>query len=171
MEALTPLLKRLDELLQFDLGGQQRAASQARQINPRTPTTSWTLSSSACRPGRRDRGLCSRAGGARRRGLLTPLQLREAHNKIVQLKSMLSEAEGQAKALDAREATTRIDCMKTYAFPSQQYLEHLRGRTSWRLRISPRVLKGEPGALFEIKLQPKALRNGAIPSPMYVRGS
>ncbi|CAH2399323.1 hypothetical protein MES5069_220104 [Mesorhizobium escarrei] len=32
----------------------------------------------------------------------------------------------------------------------------------------PRALKGEPGSLFEIRLQPKALRNRAIPSPMWV---
>ncbi len=32
----------------------------------------------------------------------------------------------------------------------------------------PRALKGEPGTLFEIKLQPEALRNGAMPSPMWV---
>ncbi|MGY4430683.1 hypothetical protein ACVWWO_003160 [Bradyrhizobium sp. F1.13.1] len=62
----------------------------------------------------------------RRRGLLTPVQLREVHNNIVQLKSMLCEAERQAKALKARKATTRLNCMKAYAFASQTYLEHLR---------------------------------------------
>lgn len=32
----------------------------------------------------------------------------------------------------------------------------------------PQALKGEPGKLFEIKLQPKALGSGAMPRPMWV---
>ncbi|WP_027527987.1 hypothetical protein [Bradyrhizobium sp. Ec3.3] len=169
MEALTPLLKRLDELLQFDLAGQQRTASQVRQMKPEdadhvVDTVVKRLQTQAT-----EMQACVAAlEEPRRRGLLTPVQLREVHDKIVRLKVMGSETQGLAKALNERKATTRIDCMKTYAFPSQKYLEHLRAAEELAPADVPRALKGEPGALFEFKLQPRALRNGAIPNPMWV---
>lgn len=169
MEALTPLLERLDELLQFDLAGQQRTASPVRQMKPEdadhvVDTVVKRLQTQAT-----EMQACVAAlEEPRRRGLLTPVQLREVHDKIVRLKTMGSEAQGLAKALNERKATTRIDCMKTYAFPSQKYLEHLRSDEELAPADLPRALKGEPGVLFEIMLQPKALRNGAMPSPMWV---
>ncbi|WOH80673.1 hypothetical protein RX327_33790 [Bradyrhizobium sp. BEA-2-5] len=58
--------------------------------------------------------------------------------------------------------------MKTYALPSQMYLEHLRAVEELAVADLPRPLKGESGALFEIKLQTGAFCNGAMPSPMWV---
>ncbi|MCP3440906.1 hypothetical protein [Bradyrhizobium sp. CCGUVB14] len=169
MEALTPLLKRLDELLQFDLAGQQRTASQVRHMKPEdadhvVDTVVKRLQTQATEI----QACVAALEEPRRRGLLTPVQLREVHDKIVRLKTTGSEAQGLAKALNERKATTRIDCMKTYAFPSQKYLEHLRSVEELAPADLPRALKGEPGVLFEIMLQPKALRNGAMPSPMWV---
>ncbi|WFU31543.1 hypothetical protein QA635_34280 [Bradyrhizobium brasilense] len=168
-EALTRLLQRLDELLQFDLAGQQRAISQARHMKPEDAdhvvhTVVERLQNQAA-----EIEACVAAlQEPRRRGLLTPVQVPEVHDKIVRLKAMLSEVQGQANALKARKAMIKIDCMKTYAFPSQQYLERLQAAKELAPLEPPRALKGEPGTLFEIKLQPKALGNGAMPSPMWV---
>ncbi|WP_028350671.1 hypothetical protein [Bradyrhizobium murdochi] len=169
IEALTPLLKRLDELLQFDLAGQQRAISQARQMKPEdadhvVDTVVERLQMQAA-----EMQACVAAlEEPRRSGLLTPAQVPEVHDKIVRLNTMLSQAQGLAKAANERKATTIIDCMKTYAFPSQKYLEYLRAAEELAPADPPRPLKGEPGTLFEFKLQPKALSNGAMPSPMWV---
>ncbi|MFH0301881.1 hypothetical protein AAFX91_32715 [Bradyrhizobium sp. 31Argb] len=168
-EALTRVLKRLDELLQFDLPGQQRAISQARQMKPEdadhiVDTVVERLQKQAA-----EMQACVAAlEEPRRRGLLTPAQVSEVHNKLNRLKVMLSEAQGLAKTLQDRKAKIRIDCMKTYAFPSQKYLEELRAAEELAPADLPRALKGEPGTLFEIKLQGKARRNGAMPSPMWV---
>ncbi|MGY4568001.1 MULTISPECIES: hypothetical protein [Bradyrhizobium] len=167
--ALTRSLERLDELLQFDLGSQQRAVSQARHMKPEDADhvvdtvverlLSHTAEIEACVAALQE---------PRRRGLLTPVQVPQVHEKIVRLEAMLSEVQGQANALKARKATIEIDCMKTYAFPSQKYLEQLRAAEELAPLEPPRALKGEPGTLFEIKLQPKAFGNGAMPSPMWV---
>ncbi|QHP66110.1 hypothetical protein EI171_00845 (plasmid) [Bradyrhizobium sp. LCT2] len=168
-KALTALLERLDELLQFDLPAQQSAVSQARQMKPedadhvvdlvvkRLQTQASEIEASV-----------AALVEPRRRGLLTPAQVPEVHDKITRLKAMLSEVQGQANSLEARKAAITIDCMKTYAFPSQKYLEQLRAGGELASVDRPRALKGEPGTLFEIKLQPKALRNGATSSPMWV---
>ncbi|QHO79383.1 hypothetical protein ACH79_38935 [Bradyrhizobium sp. CCBAU 051011] len=169
IEALTPLLKRLDELLQFDLAGQQRAVSQARQMKPEdadhvVDTVVERLQMQAA-----EMQACVAAlEEPRRSGLLTPAQVPEIHDKIVRLNMMSSQALGLAKAAKERKATTIIDCMKTYAFPSQKYLEYLQAAGELAPADVPRPLKGEPGTLFEFKLQPKALSNGATPSPMWV---
>ncbi|KRQ03831.1 hypothetical protein [Bradyrhizobium manausense] len=169
METLTSSLKRLDELLQFDLAGQQRSVSQARQMKPEdadhvVDTVVERLQIQAA-----EIEACVAAlEEPRRRGLLTPAQVRDVHNKIVRLQGMLSEVQGQANALKARKATISMDCMKAYAFPSQKYLEYLRAAEELAPADPPRALKGEPGTLFEIKLQPKALGNGAVPSPVWM---
>ncbi|OKO78186.1 hypothetical protein [Bradyrhizobium sp. NAS96.2] len=169
MEGLTRLLKRLDELLQFDLPGQQRTAAQVRQMKPEDADHVVDTVVARLQTQATEMEACVGALEApRRRGLLTPAQVREVHDKIVRLNVMCSEAQGLAKSLNERKATTRIDCMKTYAFPSQKYLEHLRAIEELAVADLPRPLKGEPGALFEIKLQPSAFRNGAMPSPMWV---
>ncbi|WP_166297948.1 hypothetical protein [Bradyrhizobium sp. 2S1] len=168
-KALSGLLERMDELLQFDLPAQQSAVSQARQMKPedadhvvdlvvkRLQTQASEIEASVVA-----------LEEPRRRGLLTPAQVPEVHDKITRLKAMLSEVQGQANSLKTRKAAITIDCMKTYAFPSQKYLEQLRAAGELASVNPPRALKGDPGTLFEIKLQPKALRNGAIPSPMWV---
>ncbi|MGY3443176.1 hypothetical protein [Bradyrhizobium sp. USDA 4473] len=168
-EALTRLLKRLDELLQFDLGSQQRAISHARHMKPEDAdhvvgTVVERLQSQSA-----EIEACVAAlDEPRRRGLLTPVQVPEVHDKIVRLKAMLSEVQGQIHALKARKASIEIDCMKTYAFPSQKYLERLQAAEELTPLEPPRALKGEPGKLFEIKLQPAPLGNGTVPNPMWV---
>ncbi|WP_338830727.1 hypothetical protein [Bradyrhizobium sp. 27S5] len=168
-KALTGLIERLDELLQFDLPAQQSTVSQARQMKPedadhvvdlvvkRLQTQASEIEASVVA-----------LEEPRRRVLLTPAQVPEVHDKITRLKAMLSEVQGQANSLKARKAAITIDCMKTYAFPSQKYLEQLRAAGELASVNPPRALKDDPGTLFEIKLQPKALRNGAMPSPMWV---
>ncbi|MEK9282281.1 hypothetical protein MTR72_22030 [Bradyrhizobium sp. ISRA442] len=168
-EALAGLLERLDKLLQFDLPAQQRAVSQTRQMKPEdaehvldrviTHLQTQAAEIEACVAALQE---------PRRRGLLTPSQLPEVHDKIVRLNGMGSELQGQAKSLKARKAAITSDCMKTYPFPSQEYLEQLRAAGELESVGPPQALKGEPGKLFEIKLQPKALGGGAMPRPMWV---
>lgn len=169
MEALTGLLKRLDELLQFDLPGQQRAASQARHMKPEDAEHVVDTAIGRLKTQVAEMQACVAAlEEPRRRVLLTPAQVREVHDKIVRLKMLRSEAQGLGTALSERKGTMTVDCMKTYAYPSQNYLEQLRAAEELTPAGLPRALKGEPGVLFEVKLQPKALRNGAMPSPMWV---
>ncbi|WP_347339124.1 hypothetical protein [Bradyrhizobium paxllaeri] len=169
IEALTPLLKRLHELLQFDLAGQQRAVSQARQMKPEDADHVVDTVVERLQMRAAEMQACVAAlEEPRRSGLLTAAQVPQMHDKIVRLNMMSSQALGLAKAAKERKATTIIDCMKTYAFPSQKYLEYLRAAEELAPAEVPRPLKGEPGTLFEFKLQPKALSNGATPSPMWV---
>ncbi|PVE22533.1 hypothetical protein DC522_20840 [Microvirga sp. KLBC 81] len=168
-KALTGLLKRLDELLQFDLPAQQSAVSQARQMKPEDADHVVDLVVKRLQTQAAEIEACVAAlEEPRRRGLLTPAQVREVHDKTVRLKAMLSEVQGQANSLNARKTAIMIDCTKTYTFPSQKYIEQLRAAEELAPVDRPRALKGEPGTLFEIRLQPKALRNGAMPSPMWV---
>ncbi|MCK1639602.1 hypothetical protein IVA95_18770, partial [Bradyrhizobium sp. 157] len=167
--ALTGLLKRLDELLQFDLPAQQSAVSQARQMKPEDADHVVDLVLKRLQTQTTEIKNCVAAlEEPRRRGLLTPAQMTEVHNKIVRLKAMLSEVQGQANSLNAQKAAIMIDCMKTYAFPSQKYLEQLRAAEELASVDPPQALKIEPATLFEIKLQPKALRSGRMPNPMWV---
>ncbi|MGV7213439.1 hypothetical protein [Bradyrhizobium sp. UFLA05-112] len=169
IEELPQLLNRLDELLQFDLAGQQRAASEARQMKPEDADHVVDTVVERLRTQVAEMRAC--VGALQEPGrlrLLTPAQLPQVHSKIVGLREVSSQVQGIADSLEKRKATTRIDCMKTYAFPSQKYLEQLRTAEELASPDLPRALKGEPGALFEIKLQPKALRNGTMPNPMWV---
>ncbi|MDA9490076.1 hypothetical protein [Bradyrhizobium sp. CCBAU 11361] len=168
-KALAGLLERLDELLQFDLSAQQSAVSQARQMKPEDAEHVLDRVIKRLQTQASEIEACAAAlEEPRRRGLLTPAQLPEVHDKIVRLKAMWSEVQGQANSLNAQKAAITSDCMKTYAFPSQKYLEQLRAAGELASVDPPRALKGEPGTLFEIRVQPKALRNGATPSPMWV---
>ncbi|CCV09314.1 conserved hypothetical protein [Mesorhizobium metallidurans STM 2683] len=169
VEALKQLLTRADKLLQFDLPGQQRTVSQARQMKPEDAEHAVATVIKRLQTQATEMQACLAAlEEPRQRVLLTPEQIRESHDKIGQLKLMLSGAQGLAKALDSGKAASSIDCMKTYPFPSQNYLEHLRAAEELEPADRPRALKGEPGKLFEIRLQPKALLNRAMPSPMWV---
>ncbi|UPK34193.1 hypothetical protein IVB18_39575 [Bradyrhizobium sp. 186] len=167
--ALTGLLKRLDELLQFDLPAQQSAVSQARQMKPEDADHVVDLVLKRLQTQAVEIEACVAAlEEPLRHGLLTPAQMTEVHKKVVRLKAMLSEVRGQENSLNARKAAITIDCMKTYAFPSQKYLEQLRAAEELASVYPPRALKSEPATLFEIKLQPKALRSGRMPNPMWV---
>ncbi|WP_183711726.1 hypothetical protein [Bradyrhizobium sp. ERR14] len=168
-KALSGLLERLDELLQFDLPAQQSAVSQARQMKPEDADHVLDLVIGRLQTQAAEIEACVAAlEEPRRRGLLTPAQVLEVHEKILRLKAMWSEVQGQANSLKTRKAAITSDCMKTYPFPSQKYLEQLRAAGELDSMGPPQALKGEPGKLFEIKLQPKALRTGAMPRPMWV---
>ncbi|MDD1523361.1 MULTISPECIES: hypothetical protein [Bradyrhizobium] len=168
-KALPGLLERLDELLQFDLRAQQSAVSQARQMKPEDAEHVLNRVIKRLQTQSSEIEACVVAlEEPRRRGLLTAAQVPEVHEKIVRLQRMGSEVQGQAKSLSARKAAITSDCMKTYAFPSQKYLVQLRAAGELASVDPPRALKGEPGTLFEIKLQPMALSNGATPRPMWV---
>ncbi|MGY2985937.1 hypothetical protein [Bradyrhizobium sp. USDA 4508] len=168
-ETLTRLLARLDELSQFDLPSEQRAISQARHMKPEdaehvVDTVVERLHSQSA-----EIEACVAAlDEHRQRVLLTPMQVPEVQKKIVRLKAMWSEVKGQARTSKAQKASIEIDCMKTYAFPSQKYLERLQAAEELAPLEPPRALKGEPGKLFEIKLQPAPLDNGTVPNPMWV---
>ncbi|PPQ19990.1 hypothetical protein CV770_07060 [Bradyrhizobium sp. AC87j1] len=168
-KALAGLLERLDELLQFGLPAQQSAVSQARQMKPEDADHVLDLVIGRLQTQAAEIEACVAAlEEPRRRGLLTPAQVPEVHEKILRLKAMWSEVQGQANSLKTRKAAITSDCMKTYPFPSQKYLEQLRAAGELDSVGLPQALKGEPGKLFEIKLQPKALRTGAMPRPMWV---
>ncbi|RXH21807.1 hypothetical protein [Bradyrhizobium zhanjiangense] len=168
-KALAGLLERLDELLQFNLPAQQSAVSQARQMKPEDAEHVLDRVIKRLQTQASEIEACVAAlEEPRRRGLLTAAQVRDVHEKIVRLKGMWSEVQGQANSLNARKAAITSDCMKTYAFPSQKCLEQLQAAGELASVDPPRALKGEPGTLFEIKLQPKALRSGATPRPMWV---
>ncbi|MBH5371115.1 hypothetical protein [Bradyrhizobium glycinis] len=168
-KALSGLLNRLDELLQFNLPAQQSAVSQARQMKPEDADHVVGLVVERLQTQATEIGACVAAlEEPRRRGLLTPAQVPEVHEKISRLKAMWSEVQGQANYLDAQKAAITMNCMKTYAFPSQNYLEYLRGAGELPPADPPRALKGEPGTLFEIRLQPKPLSNGKMPNPVWV---
>ncbi|UVK35610.1 hypothetical protein LHFGNBLO_006421 (plasmid) [Mesorhizobium sp. AR10] len=163
------MLARLAELLKFDLAGQQKAVSQARQMKPENAehvvdTVVERLQTQAA-----EMQACLAAFKQHDSLLrLSPSQVPKVHEDTEQLKRMLGQAQGLAKALKEQKATITIECMKTYAFPSQKYLEHLRQAKELTPADPPQPLRGEPGTLFEIRLQPKALRNGAKPKPMWV---
>ncbi|SFQ07763.1 hypothetical protein SAMN05216330_1156 [Bradyrhizobium sp. Ghvi] len=168
-EALAGLLERLDELLQFSVPAQQSAVSQARQMRPEDADHVLNLVNDRLQTQVAEIKACVTAlEEPRRRGLIPALQVPEVHKKIVRLKRMWTEAQGQVNLLEAPKAEIMMDCMKTYAFPSQRYLERLRAAGELESVDRPRALKGEPGKLFEIKLQPKALGSGATASPMWV---
>ncbi|WP_346732333.1 hypothetical protein [Bradyrhizobium sp. 193] len=166
--AVTGLLKRLDELLEFDLPAQQSAVSQARQMKPEDADHVVDLVLKRLQTQATEIKTCVAALEEPRRRLLKPAQLTEVHEKIVRLKAMLSEVQGQENSLNAQKAAITIDCMKTYAFPSQKYLEQLRAAEELASVYPAHALKIEPTTLFEIKLQPKALRSGRMPNPMWV---
>ncbi|MCA1384207.1 MULTISPECIES: hypothetical protein [unclassified Bradyrhizobium] len=168
-KALPGLLERLDELLQFDLRAQQSAVSQARQMKPEDAEHVLNRVIKRLQTQSSEIEACVVAlEEPRRRGMLTAAQVPEVHEKIVRLQRMGSEVQGQAKSLSARKAAITSDCMKSYAFPSQKYLAQLRAAGELASVDPPRALKGEPGTLFEIKLQPMALSNGGTPRPMWV---
>ncbi|PWE77125.1 hypothetical protein XF30_10345 [Bradyrhizobium sp. SUTN9-2] len=168
-KALPGLLERLDELLQFDLPAQQSAASQARQMKPEDAEFVLDRVIKRLQTQSSEIKACVAAlEEPRRRGLLTAAQVPEVHGKIVRLQRMWSEIQGQANSLNMRKAAITSDCMKTYAFPSQKYLVQLRAAGELASVDPPRALKGEPGTLFEIKVEPRALSTGATPRPMWV---
>ncbi|WP_245445607.1 hypothetical protein [Mesorhizobium kowhaii] len=92
----------------------------------------------------------------------------DVHELTARFKRMLGEVRGFAKACDKQKPAMTMDCMKRYRFPSQNYLEQLRSARELTPADPPCALNPEPSNLFEIRLQPKALSNRTLPSPMWV---
>ncbi|TIU18357.1 MAG: hypothetical protein E5W20_01900, partial [Mesorhizobium sp.] len=112
--------------MQFDLAGQQSVVSQVRQMKPEEAgkvvddvaqyLRAQAIEMQTCLAGLQGRNV---------RLLLTSTQLPKVHERTDQLKGLLNMVLGQANALNEGKAGITTDCMKTYAFPAQKYLEHL----------------------------------------------
>ncbi|XIA67426.1 hypothetical protein ACFIOY_18265 [Bradyrhizobium sp. TZ2] len=167
MDALKPLLKRLDVLLRFDLAGQQSAASQARYMKPEdaqhvVETIINRLHTQAEEMDAPLRALKDH----HLRLILPPAEVDEVHKKIVTLRNVGSSVNGLAGRLRREMADILMDCRKSYHLPTQNYLEHLREANELTVH-RPQPLK-EDGKLFGIKIEPKPLKNGRVPPPMWV---
>ncbi|WP_441338656.1 hypothetical protein [Mesorhizobium onobrychidis] len=162
------LIARSKELLKFDLPAQQSLVSRAHYTKPED--AEYTIGAAVQRLQTQAEGMeaCLSALEASLRSKLHEGKTAEVHDQTVQLKDMLSKVRGFAKAWDEQKPAITIDCMKRYSFPSQNYLEHLRTAGELTALGQPRALPGDPSNLFEIRLQPKALRNRTMPSPMWV---
>ncbi|MBM2715377.1 shikimate kinase [Mesorhizobium caraganae] len=102
MGVLTPRLERLDELLQFDLAGQQRTVSQARQMKPEDADHTVDTVVKRLQTQATEMQACLAAlEEPRRRVLLTPAQVIEVDDKTARLKVLLSEAQKLAKAVNS----------------------------------------------------------------------
>ncbi|WIW50417.1 hypothetical protein ML401_35420 (plasmid) [Bradyrhizobium sp. 62B] len=165
---LTQLLERLNELSSFDLAGQQRRVSEARRMKPEDADhiTSDVLKRLQAKVTEMD--ACMSALNELRRWSLFALPQAEMHDKIRRLEVKRAEVNGQATAVAQLKNTIEIECMKTYAFPSQNYLQRLQDEGQLSYVGLPRALKEEPGTLFEFRVQPKALQNRLMPRPMWV---
>ncbi|UVC15254.1 hypothetical protein [Mesorhizobium onobrychidis] len=116
MEALKQTLTLADELLQFD-----QAGPEARQMKPEDAEHAVGTVVERLQTQATEMQACLAAlDDPRRRDLLTPVQMREEHDKTV--KVMLSESQRLAKALDNGKAAISIDCMKNTPFPRRSSL-------------------------------------------------
>lgn len=162
-------LARLDALLAFDLPGEQRKVSQARlQLSPEnaayvTENVIERLANEASAM----HACLDVLDVPRQRWGLSGAEADDLHRKIEQLRPMRAQAEGLARSLRARLADDTVEHMKRYPFPIQEHVERLVAERA----LAPAAaapLSGEPGTLFELRLQPSALRNGALPRPMWL---
>ncbi len=159
-------LDRLDEMLAFDLAAQQRAVSQARRVQD--PEAARHVSEQAI--SRLDRqaaemAACIQALDGNRK--LLGLQLPVVHQKLGELKTLQAQAKGQANALRENLDGAQADHLKTYRFPTQEHIKALLGKGQLA-KGDLLALRGEPGTLFELQLQPLALRNGKLPKPIWL---
>ncbi len=165
------LVARAEELLQFDLPAQQSLVSQACSIKPEDAEHTVDTVVQRLQTQAAEMEACLPALEASLRSMEYAAKTAEVHELTVQFKRMLGEVRGLAKTWDKKKPDMINDCMKRYAFPSQNYLEQLRSARELTPADPPCALNvkpGEPGELFEIRLQPKALSNRTLPSPMWV---
>ena len=169
-ETLAQRLSRLETLVGFDLPAQQREVSRARrELAPESARhvaeeavrrlTAQATEMAACLAEWEDQGL---------RRTLSAAQQDQVHTQTRRLRVLLADVRGQAKALQDGMATATLDHMKTYAFPTQTHVAQLLQAGELAPAGPARALKGEPGTLFELKLQPAALRNGVLPRPIWL---
>ncbi|SJM31908.1 conserved hypothetical protein [Mesorhizobium delmotii] len=117
-EALKKLVTRAEKLLQFDLPG-----PEARQMKPEDAENAVGTVVELLQTQVTEMQACLAAlNDPRRRVLLTPAQMQDAHDKTVRLNVMLSEPQRLAKALGNGKAAISIDCMKTTPFPRRSSL-------------------------------------------------
>jgi hypothetical protein len=169
-ETLAQRLARLEGQAGFDLPALQREVSRARrELAPESAQhvaeavarrlAAQATEMAACLAEWEDQGL---------RRTLSSAQQDQVHTQTRRLRVLLADVRGQAKALQDGMATATLDHMKTYAFPTQVHVAQLLQAGELAAAEPPRALKGEPGTLFELKLQPAALRNGVLPRPIWL---
>mgnify|MGYP001605942148 CR=1 FL=1 len=162
-------LARLDALLAFDLPAEQRKVSQARwQLSPENAAyVTENVIERLANEARAMRDCLNVLDVPRQRWGLSGAEADDLHRKIEQLRPLQAQAEGLARSLRARLPGDTIEHMKRYPFPIQDHVEHLVAERA----LAPAAatpLSGEPGTLFELRLQPSALRNGTLPRPMWL---
>ena len=167
---LAQRLARLETLVAFDLPAQQREVSRARrELAPESARHvaeavvrrlgEQATEMAACLAEWEDQDL---------RRTLNSAQQDQVHTQTRRLRVLLADVRGQARALQDGMDTAMLDHMKTYAFPTQAHVTQLLQAGELAADGPPRALKGEPGTLFELKLQPAALRNGTLPRPIWL---
>lgn len=169
-QTLAQRLARLETLVAFDLPALQREVSRARrELAPESARHvaeevvrrlgAQATEMAACLAEWEDQAL---------RRTLSSAQQDQVHTQTRRLRVLLADVRGQAKALQDGMDTATLDHMKTYAFPTQAHVTQLLQAGELAADGPPRALKGEPGTLFELKLQPAALRNGTLPRPVWL---
>lgn len=167
--AIAEWLARLDALLAFDLPAEQRKVSQARlQLSPEnaayvTENVIERLANEASAM----HACLDVLDVPRQRWGLSGAEADDLHRKIEQLRPLRAQAEGLSRSLRARLADDTVEHMKRYPFPIQEHVERLVAERAL-VPAAATPLSGEPGTLFELRLQPSALRNGALPRPMWL---
>lgn len=160
-------LARLDELLTFDLPAQLRAVSQARR--ERSPDSARAVSEKKAaflNAQAAELAACHQTLDSHRHQL-SGQQVPVVHDKLGTLKVLLADVRGEARALHENLDGAQTDHLKIYRFPTQAHIETLLGQGQLA-KGELQALKGEPGNLFELKLQPSALRNGKLPRPVWL---
>jgi hypothetical protein len=167
---LAELLTRVDTLLAFDLSAEQRKVSQARRsLSPENAEyVTGNVIERLTREAGDIRACLDVLDVPRHRWGLTSAQADDVHGKIEQLRSMQAQAEGVSRSLREQLPADTLDHVKRYPFPTQQHIERLLAEGALAPAGAVTPLDGEPGTLFELKLQPSALRNGSMPRPVWL---
>lgn len=170
-EAAKQRLQNLDELLGIDVSARQRALAHARDgVSPENGTYAVeqilreieevATAMKAC--------LTRLEDPKERRKLAEPGQLPQVHAKLTQLQNNLSQLEGLTNAAKKNLEAAELEHVKTYRLPRQGHIERLLREGQLAPIGKPQALEGNPGTLFEVKLQPLPLRNGVTPKPIWL---
>ena len=169
-DELAELLARVDRLLAFDLSAEQRNVSQARRsLSPENAEyVTGNVIERLTRQAVDMRACLDVLDVPRQRWGLTAAQADDVHGKIEQLRSMQAQAEGVSRSLREQLHADTLDHVKRYPFPTQRHVERLLAEGALAPAGTVTPLDGEPGTLFELKLQPSPLRNGSMPRPIWL---
>lgn len=170
-EAMKQRLQNLDALLAIDVPAKQRALAHAREgVSPENGT--YAVKEIIKEIGQITDAMkdCQTqlADPKERAKLVAPGQMPQVHAKTVELKNKLHQLEGLANAATKNIEVAELDHVKTYRLPKQAHVERMFREGHLASIDKPQALEGEPGTLFEVKLQPSALRNGATPAPIWL---